>query len=58
MKSKNRKQAVADFFKRFYIFIILMVIYVPLIIIIVVSFCGRTERGNINVNLGVATGIN
>lgn len=56
--NKNRKQAFLDFLKRFYIVIILAVIYIPLIIIIVVSFCGRTNRGNVNVNFGVATGIN
>ena len=58
MKRRNHKQAFIDFLKRFYIVIILLIIYVPLVIVIVVSFCGRTNRGNVNVNFGVATGIN
>ena len=56
--NRNHKQAFVDFLKRFYIVIILACIYIPLIIVIIVSFCGRTNRGNINVNFGVATGIN
>ena len=58
MNNRHRKEAFLNFLKRFYIFIILLAIYVPLIIIIVVSFCGQTERGNINVNFGTATAIN
>ena len=58
MKSKNRKKAFVEFWKRFYILIILLCIYIPLIVIIIVSFFGRTSRGNVNVNFGVPTAIN
>jgi spermidine/putrescine transport system permease protein len=48
--SKNR---IFQFTKHFYIFIILAAIYIPLIIIVLLSFNGQTARGNINLNFGV-----
>jgi spermidine/putrescine transport system permease protein len=48
--SKNR---IFQYGKHFYIFIILAMIYIPLIIIVLLSFNGQTARGNINLNFGV-----
>lgn len=57
-KHPGAKQGLAWFFKRFYIFIILAIIYIPLIIIIILSFNGQTDRGNIILNFGVPSVIN
>lgn len=45
-------------FKRWYIYFILLLIYVPLIFIIILSFNGQTDRGNINLNFNTPTTIN
>jgi spermidine/putrescine transport system permease protein len=44
--------------KRWYIYIILFLIYVPLVVIILLSFNGQTTRGNIELNFGVPTVVN
>lgn len=46
------------FIRRFYIFLILAIIYVPLIVIILLSFNGQTDRGNIVMNFGVPDVVN
>lgn len=53
--AKNR---FAWFLRRFYIFLILAIIYIPLIVIILLSFNGRTERGNVIMNFSVPDLIN
>ena len=53
--AKNRTRW---FFRRFYIFLILAVIYIPLIVIVLLSFNGQTDRGNIIMNFGVPDVIN
>ncbi|MBQ0045382.1 MAG: ABC transporter permease [Mycoplasma sp.] len=46
------------FMRRFYILLILAAIYIPLIIIVLLSFNGQTDRGNIILNFGVPDVIN
>lgn len=46
------------FFRRFYIFLILALIYVPLIVIILLSFNGQTGRGNVIMNFSTPDIIN
>lgn len=46
------------FIRRFYILIILALIYVPLIVVILLSFNGQTDRGNVVMNFGVPQIIN
>lgn len=41
--------------KRFYIFFILALIYIPLIVIILLSFNGQTNKGNIIMNFSIPT---
>jgi spermidine/putrescine transport system permease protein len=59
---KNRSsfspRAIGNFFKKFYIYIVLIVIYVPLIVIVILSFAGQTQRGNVNFNFGAPTAVN
>ncbi len=57
-RNSNSVKGAALFFKRFYIFIILAVIYIPLIIIILLSFNGQTDKGNIIINFSVPTAVN
>lgn len=57
-KNLGAKNATKWFFKRFYIFLILAIIYIPLIVIIILSFNGQTSRGNVMMNFGVPTAIN
>ena len=52
------KTGLKWFFQRFYIFVILAVIYIPLIVIILLSFNGQTTRGNVIMNFSVPTAIN
>lgn len=47
-----------SFLRQWYIFLILALIYIPLIIIVLVSFNPATERGNINLNFGVPSFVN
>jgi spermidine/putrescine transport system permease protein len=57
-KTHISKSKVLNFFKQFYVFIVLAVIYIPLIIIVLLSFNGQTLRGNINLNFGVPSIVN
>lgn len=57
-KHIGTKNRIKWFFRRFYIFLILAIIYVPLIVIILLSFNGQTDRGNIIMNFGVPDIIN
>lgn len=57
MKRQISRGNVANFFKKWYVFIILALIYIPLIMIVLISFNGQTNRGNININFGVPTAI-
>lgn len=50
-----RNNNFLNWLKKSYIYIVLLVIYIPLIFIIILSFNGQTEKGNINVNFGVPT---
>lgn len=57
-KNMNASNGAKWFFRRFYIFIVLAIIYIPLIVIILLSFNGQTEKGNIIINFDVPTVIN
>lgn len=57
-RNLSSTRGVAWFFRRFYIFIVLALIYIPLIIIILLSFNGQTDKGNIVINFSVPTAIN
>ncbi|XQP55753.1 MAG: ABC transporter permease [Mycoplasmoidaceae bacterium] len=57
-KHIGARQRTGWFFRRFYIFLILAAIYIPLIVIILLSFNGQTDRGNIILNFGVPDFIN
>lgn len=46
----NSTKKCLGFFKSFYILIILLIIYIPLVIVLLLSFTGQTNRGNINLN--------
>ena len=46
------------FLKNFYIFIVIVIIYVPLLFIVALSFTGQNDRGNININFDNFTAIN
>lgn len=39
-----------NFFKCFYILIILLIIYIPFMVVLLLSFTGQTSRGNITLN--------
>jgi len=47
-----------NFLKQWYIFIFITIIYLPLIVIILISFQGQTSRGNITNNFGMPDAIN
>lgn len=51
MLQKISKQGFLSFLRQWYIFIILALIYIPLIFIIILSFNGSSERGNILTNI-------
>ncbi len=57
-KHIGAKRRFSWFMSRFYIFIILAIIYIPLIIIVLLSFNGQTDRGNVVMNFGVPDVIN
>lgn len=57
-KHIGAKRRFGWFIRRFYIFLILALIYIPLIVIILLSFNGQTERGNVIMNFGVPDVIN
>lgn len=44
-----------SFLKNFYILIVLLIIYIPLFVILLLSFTGQTSRGNINLNFDSLT---
>ena len=46
----NIKNNFFKFLKKFYVLIILFLIYSPLIMIVLLSFNGQTKKGNINMN--------
>jgi spermidine/putrescine transport system permease protein len=49
---------VTQFLKKFYIYIVLAMIYVPLIFVVLLSFSAPTDRGNINPNFSTPTFVN
>ncbi len=49
---------IFSFLKKWYIFIILAIIYIPLILVVLISFNPATNRGNISLNFGVPTFVN
>jgi spermidine/putrescine transport system permease protein len=56
---KNRKiRNILSFLKQIYIYLILFAIYLPLVIIILLSFNNPTARGNIDFNFGTPTFVN
>jgi len=57
-KNIGAKRGFKSFLKQFYIYIVLALIYIPLIVIILLSFNGQTGKGNIRINFGVPTAIN
>lgn len=57
-RSKSSLSGFTKFLKAWYIYIILLIIYVPLIFIVVLSFTKPTDRGNINPNFSTPTYIN
>ena len=46
----NFKNNLFRFLQKFYVLIILFFIYLPLIIIVLLSFNGQTKKGNIDMN--------
>lgn len=50
--------SILSFLRKSYIYIILALIYIPLIFIVALSFNGQSVRGNINLNFGNITGEN
>lgn len=54
----NKRNSFFGLLKKFYIYIILLAIYVPLIIIVAISFNQPSARGNIGMNFGVPTFVN
>jgi spermidine/putrescine transport system permease protein len=54
----NKKNHLFGFFKKFYIYIILLVTYVPLLVIIAISFNQPSAHDNIGMNFGVPTFVN
>jgi spermidine/putrescine transport system permease protein len=47
-----------NFLKQSYVFIFLIATYVPLVLIILISFNGVTSRGNIDTNFSTPTVVN
>ncbi|GHU47820.1 hypothetical protein FACS1894218_3090 [Bacilli bacterium] len=56
--SKISARSIGSFLKKFYIYIILAAIYIPLIVIIILSFAGQTQRGNVDFNFSTPSAIN
>lgn len=54
----NKQKSFLNFLKKFYIYIILLAIYVPLIVIVAISFNQPSGRGNVGMNFGVPTFVN
>ncbi len=55
---KNFLSKFGSFLKKWYIVLVLLAIYVPLVLIILISFNGETSRGNIKLNFDVPTFVN
>ena len=49
---------LGNFLRSSYIFIVLAIIYIPLIMVVLISFNPQTDKGNINLNFGILNGIN
>ena len=58
MKNNSFWTKIFSFLKKWYIFIILAIIYIPLILVVLISFNPATNRGNISLNFGVPTFVN
>ena len=56
MKESSKK--IVSFLKKWYVLMILIAIYIPLVLVILISFNPETERGNINLNFGVPSIVN
>ena len=56
MKESSKK--IVSFLKKWYVLMILIAIYIPLILVVLISFNPETERGNINLNFGVPSIVN
>ena len=54
----NNKRSFFGLFKKFYIYIILLLIYIPLLIIVAISFNEPSARGNVGMNFGIPTMVN
>lgn len=52
------KHSVLNFFRRSYVFIILAIIYIPLLFIVALSFTGESPKGNIILDFSNPTGEN
>lgn len=55
---KNFLSKFGEFLKKWYVVLVLVAIYVPLVLIIIMSFNGETSRGNIRLNFDVPTFVN
>lgn len=55
---KNFLSKFGEFLKKWYVVLVLVAIYVPLVLIIIISFNGETSRGNIKLNFDVPTFVN
>ena len=58
MTSFFSREKILSFFKKTYIFIILAIIYLPLIFVVAISFNGQTDKGNIDLNFGCPNVVN
>ncbi len=55
---KKRLTKFANFLKHWYILLVLVLIYIPLVLIIFLSFNGQNKWGSVKINFGVPTTIN
>lgn len=55
---KNFLSKFGSFLKKWYVVLVLLAIYVPLVLIILISFNGETSRGNIKLNFDIPTFVN
>jgi spermidine/putrescine transport system permease protein len=51
----DKRNSIFGFLKKFYIYIILLAIYIPLIVIVAISFNQASARGNIGMNFSNPT---
>ena len=54
----NSTKKFVSFLKKWYVLMILILIYIPLIVVVMISFNPETDRGNINLNFGVPSIVN